>query len=240
MKAAKPKRAPRPALFVILMVFFTSTLPLQMAHADDALDLLEAVSERLSRQKSLEGEFRQRKQLPHFERPFESTGNFRLSRDKGLYWQVESPAPSVMEVHEGRVVLDGRTVQDHGVGKLMSQLMLGFMDGDLSGVTPYFDIDGELYDSPTRHGRDEGAEASAAGDSGWQLQLTPRGRLARVMTAVNLAGDRYLQHIEIAEAGGSTTFIEFQPQSAPRFPVPEEQSLNKDKTADDAGDAQAP
>lgn len=174
--------------FVTVIVLFAIHPALS---ADTDVELLDALTGRLDLQPALRGEFRQFKQLPFLDQPFVSTGTFQLSRSEGLIWQVLTPGPSLMEVRESKVTLDGHAVQDHGIGGLMSRLMLGLMDGDLAGVTRYFSLQGDATSTP------------------WQLTLTPRGRLSRALQAVQLSGDRYLQELVIVEVGDASTAIEF-------------------------------
>ncbi|MFV0477607.1 MAG: outer membrane lipoprotein carrier protein LolA [Parahaliea sp.] len=152
--------------------------------------LLTALTDRLTIQTVLNGHFRQSKQLPFLEQPFISEGNFQLSHSKGLHWQVHTPMSSLMVVIDGQVSIDHQTVRDHGIGQLISQLMLGFMDGNLSALLRFFEISGNLQSSP------------------WHLELTPKGRLAQAMQHIQLTGEQYLQQIRITETAGASTIIE--------------------------------
>lgn len=189
-------------LFRVVALALSLWLPAagQGAEAETSA-LLDELSGRLHTRQSLAGEFRQSKHLPFLEQPFVSEGDFTLDPERGLNWQVREPMPSLMQVRGSRVTLDGRAVRDHGMGQLISRIMLGFMHGDLSGLETYFAVRGDLEPTP------------------WKLQLQPRGRLGEAVDRIELRGDTYLQRIEIIEREGTATAIEFSHVRPARAPA---------------------
>jgi hypothetical protein len=162
------------------------------AVAESTPQLLEELSQRLVVGSGLQGSFQQEKHLAFLKKPFTSSGEFSLDRSAGLRWQVIEPLESVMLVQGSHVVLDGRPVKDHGVGKLMAMIMLGLMEGQLTGVSKYFEITGVLS------------------EENWKLSLTPlSSRLQTVLGHIDLRGDDYLREIEIYESGDNRTVILF-------------------------------
>jgi hypothetical protein len=162
------------------------------AVAESTPQLLEELSQRLVVGSGLQGSFQQEKHLAFLKKPFTSSGEFSLDRSAGLRWQVIEPLESVMLVQGSHVVLDGRPVKDHGVGKLMAMIMLGLMEGQLTGVSKHFEITGVLS------------------EENWKLSLTPlSSRLQTVLGHIDLRGDDYLREIEIYESGDNRTVILF-------------------------------
>ncbi|MBT4520703.1 MAG: outer membrane lipoprotein carrier protein LolA, partial [Halieaceae bacterium] len=143
-------------LWLVSIVLLCRALPLL---ADTGL--LLSVSGRLTTGQQLQGRFDQQKSLPFLALPLNSSGDFSLDSDRGLYWRVLKPVKSEMTVDASGVQLDGHYVRDHGAGDLIASLMRAFMTGDLSGVQRTFAVSGE-------HGDEE-----------WRLILKPRGAVLR-------------------------------------------------------------
>lgn len=153
---------------------------------------LAQIAQQLQVHEQLRGDFEQRKQLHFMNAPLLSYGNFSLDDSLGLNWTVTRPVRSHMQVHNGRVTLDGKPVRDRGVGQFMAQIMQAFMSGDLQRVE-----------------KDFSAQVSTAPD-GWHLQLLPRSPLLRaVIRHIDLQGRDVLQRIAIFEDNGNETYIVF-------------------------------
>ncbi len=152
--------------------------------------ILTQVAQRLVVATSLQGQFRQEKHLAFLHKPFVSVGEFSVDRSAGLRWQVLEPLASLMVVSGSEVLLDGKPVDDHGVGQLMGLIMFGLMEGRLDTVTEYFSITGDIS---TSH---------------WRLSLAPRSSWLRsALKHIELRGDSYLREIEIFERDDNRTVI---------------------------------
>ncbi|MBK6738489.1 MAG: outer membrane lipoprotein carrier protein LolA [Haliea sp.] len=162
------------------------------AIAEPSQNVLKELSQRLVGVSALHGTFQQEKHLAFLQKPFTSSGQFSLDRSTGLRWQVVSPLESVMLVQGQNVLLDGKPMRDHGVGKLMAMMMLDLMEGQLTSISKYFKVTGQLS---TRD---------------WHLSLEPiSSRLKSVMGHIDLRGDDYLREIVIYERGDNRTIILF-------------------------------
>lgn len=152
--------------------------------------LLEQVAQRLGVGTSLQGHFTQEKYLVFLQEPFVSSGKFSIDRSAGLRWQVLEPLASLMVVDGSKVLLDGKQVDDHGVGQLMGLIMFGLMENRLDAVSDYFAVSGEVS------------------ERGWRLSLLPSSaRLQSVLQHIELRGDEYLREIEIFERDDNRTVI---------------------------------
>ena len=79
--------------------------------------------------------------------------------------------------------------------RVINGLMFSLLNGEINGLTELFKIDG------------------TADAKGWQLSLTPKqSALAKLMTQVDLSGDKYVRSIRIDEANGDKTVIKFSAQ----------------------------
>lgn len=151
---------------------------------------MEKVAKRLVAGTSLQGHFAQEKHLAFLQKPFVSSGNFRIDRSAGLHWQVLDPLASLMVVDGTKVLLDGQPVADHGVGQLMGLIMFALMEDRLDTVADHFSITGEVSSRQ------------------WALSLQPLSRrLKSVLQHIELRGDEYLREIEIFERDGNRTMI---------------------------------
>lgn len=162
--------------------------------ADDTsgVQLLQAVSRRLTVGDGLQGTFRQEKHLAFLKQPFVSSGEFTLQRSTGLRWQVNKPLESLMLVQGSGVTLDGKSVKDHGIGQLMAIIMLGIMEGKLPGITQYFTVTGQSTEAV------------------WYLSLQPTSsRLQAALDHIELRGDDYLRELMVFERGDNHTVIQF-------------------------------
>jgi len=153
--------------------------------------VLEQVAQRLVVGTSLQGHFAQEKYLAFLQEPFVSSGKFSIERSTGLRWQVLEPLESLMVVDGSKVLLDGKLVDDQGVGQLMGLIMFGLMENRLDSVADYFAVSGEVSERE------------------WRLSLLPRSaRLKSVLQHIELSGDEYLRKIEIFERDDNRTVIE--------------------------------
>lgn len=163
--------------------------------------LLESVADRLTMNSQLAGEFVQAKQLEFMDSPLASRGEFSLAVDQGLTWRVTEPIASTMTVRGSRVTLDGREMNDRGIGQLLGMIMQGFMAGDLSALEKNFDVSG------------------VASAEEWHLVLVPRSKILRsALARLELTGERFLRRIDIIENNETQTRIEFSGVQAGELP----------------------
>lgn len=169
-----------------------------------AADLTANVRERLLRPAVLRGEFEQSKQVAGFKKPLLSKGNFLVARDQGVLWRTREPFASVLKLTRDEIVAtqDGQiafrlTASKEPTVRVINGLLFSLLNGDVNGLAEHFLINGEV------HGKE------------WQLILTPKqAALAKIMRKIALNGDSYVRHIDIAEANGDQTVINFSSQNS--------------------------
>lgn len=169
-----------------------------------ATDLTSGVRERLLQPAVLRGEFEQSKQVAGFKKPLLSKGSFLVARERGVLWRTREPFASVLKLTRDEIVAtqDGQVAFRLNASKepsvrVINGLLFALLNGDVNGLAEHFQISGEV------HGKD------------WQLSLTPKqAALAKIMRKIALNGDSYVRHIDIAEANGDQTTINFSAQSA--------------------------
>ena len=186
------------------MRFLAILLALLFNSAQAAPDLAQAVRERLVQTPVLRGEFEQQKQVQGFAKPLISRGSFVVARERGVLWLTKTPFASQLRLtrdeikatQNGAVAFRLDASKEPSV-RVINGLMFALLNGDIGSLSELFKIEGS-------------AEGKA-----WQLHLTPRAStLAKLMTSIDLGGDRLVRGITILEASGDKTVIRFSAQSS--------------------------
>ena len=183
--------------------------------ADPSAALAREVRARLAQEPVLRGSFEQRKQVKGFRNPVLATGEFVISRQKGVLWRTREPFASTLVVMRDRVLArqaDGQarslSARDEpGVG-MVGETLFGILAADVSVLSQRFRLDGEL-----------------AGDSRWRLVLVPReAAVARWLARLELDGDRFLRNMRLFEGAGDQTHIRLAGHAPDAVLTPEEES----------------
>lgn len=183
-----------------LLLCFMS-LPV-LAGAAPAAMTLEQISTRMAKPAVLRGQFEQAKTVQGFRNPLRSSGTFVVARDHGVIWQTEKPFASELVVTADQIrsrQADGsqRVEVDAGQQPAMrsiNEVMFSLISGDMKSLARVFKVEPVATEGP-----------------GWQLRLTPRSRmLERAFTELQLHGGRHVQQVEIVEASGDRTRIQFK------------------------------
>jgi outer membrane lipoprotein-sorting protein len=147
----------------------------------------------------IQAEFFQTKTLRALKRPLRTSGRLVFVRGQGVLWQIDKPyrasylieAESVLEISA-----DGtrriRPAREVPALAQTGQVFQAIFQGDTRALEAYFEI------------------RSQTGSSQWQVDLTAKPMLARFLKSISAHGGRFLDAIEIEEAGGDTTRIEFR------------------------------
>jgi len=113
-------------LFITLCFFILQVVPTSRAAEQDVLRL-----------QSIQADFVQEKHLKILVRPLVSTGTFSFQAPQSLRWEYQTPVPSILLLHGGRVQKfierDGRLVEDKGMGLDSMQVILGQISSWLDG-----------------------------------------------------------------------------------------------------------
>ncbi|MBH9551601.1 LolA family protein [Inhella gelatinilytica] len=172
-------------------------------------DTLSDIGKRLHQPALARGRFEQERWVSGFAKPIKSTGDYLLLRGKGLIWRTLTPFASQLALT--REAIRGDAVQLEASKepsvRVVTQLMLALLDGDLVALGAQFHTQAELV-----------------GDKGWRAQLQPRhASLAKLFQRIELDGDRQLRRIQLLETQGDRSLIRLDDQArAPAAPSPEE------------------
>lgn len=183
-----------PVLLVLLM-----TGALWQATPAFGKDLLAEVSGRLSDAPAIRGKFEQTRRIAGFSQPLVSHGDFLLVRERGVAWHTRQPVasslllgPDFLEVRGADGKVQQRVQADSQPGmRAMLETVLAVLRADAKTLSQRFRVSGAVR-----------------GAQGWRLQLTPvEPALARLYSAIELEGDRFVRHVTLREASGDGTTI---------------------------------
>ena len=97
----------------------------------------QAAEQDAPRLQSIQAGFIQEKHLKILVRPLVSTGTFAFQAPQSLRWEYQTPVPSILLLHGGKVrkfiARDGRLVEDQGMGLDSMQVVLGQISSWLDG-----------------------------------------------------------------------------------------------------------
>ena len=175
-----------------------SLLFLTITPAAHAFDLTE-LGAQLAKPTVVRGPFIQEKHLRALPKPLTSQGEFVLSRDAGLLWQLRSPLTQDYRIDANgiaRSTPQGWQLQPgQDVAAQQSRLFLAVLKGDHSGLARDFDL--KLTGEP----------------SAWQLELTPHSLLLKqIFSSIRIDGGALVERIELHETQGDRTLMRM-PQS---------------------------
>lgn len=174
------------------------------AQASD--DVVAAVKAQLEQPNVLRGNFEQSKQIEGFSKPLLSSGDFIVSRERGVLWSTTKPFPSVLKLtrdeivaSQGDAVTFRLSADSEPSVRIINELMFSLLNGDVAALGKQFAISGTTTAKE------------------WALDLKPKqAAFAKLIRAIALKGDAHVGEIAIDEANGDKTQIRFSDQiSAP-------------------------
>jgi hypothetical protein len=180
------------ALMAALLCLLVSGL-----HAQDT-NLLKRVLDELATHARVRADFIQSRENPALAQPQVSKGQLVFVTGHGMLWQVTQPYRETLALTGARtarideqgklqVVRNG----DRGVAQV-TQMLQSMLSGQPDEALRQFDVQ---------------TQGNAAH---WTLRFIPRQeRMARVLRAIELSGDTFLQSIKVEMQSGEVTHIEF-------------------------------
>ncbi|HLD66500.1 MAG TPA: outer membrane lipoprotein carrier protein LolA [Pseudomonas sp.] len=160
---------------------------------------LDELGQQLAQAAVVRGPFIQEKHLRALPTPLTSRGEFVLSRDAGLLWQLRSPLTQDYRIDAqgiARRTAQGWQLQPgQDVAAQQSRLFLAVLRGDHSGLA-----------------RDFALHLSGSAEA-WQLTLTPHSLLLKqIFSSIRIEGGALVERIELHETQGDRSLMRM-PQS---------------------------
>ncbi|WP_130620043.1 LolA family protein [Dyella amyloliquefaciens] len=166
-------------------------------HAQET-DLLRQVLAELAAHPRVRADFTQSRENPALAQPQLSQGQLLFVSGNGMLWQVTQPYRETLALTGTRTA----RIDDHGHLQVVR-------NGDRGVAQVSQMLQSMLAGQPEEALRQFDVEARGS-TSQWSLRFTPRQqRMARVLSAIELSGNEFLQGIDVEMQGGERTQIRF-------------------------------
>jgi hypothetical protein len=164
-----------------------------LATAAQAFDL-DQLSAQLAKPAVVRGPLIQEKHLRALPKPLTSRGQFVLSGEQGLLWQLQSPLKQDYRINQNgiakRTTNGWQQQPGQDVAAQQSRLFLAVLKGDHTGLARDFQL-----------------ELSGTADD-WQLSLTPNSLLLKqIFSRIQIEGGALVKQIELSETQGDRTVL---------------------------------
>ncbi len=162
---------------------------------------LDQLSAQLAKPAVVRGPLIQEKHLRALPQPLTSRGQFVLSAEQGLLWQLQSPLQQDYRIDDSGIAkrsANGWQLQPgQDVAAQQSRLFLAVLKGDHSGLAQDFEL-----------------QLSGSSEA-WQLNLTPHSLLLKqIFERIQIDGGALVERIELLETQGDKTVLRL-PDSQP-------------------------
>lgn len=160
---------------------------------------LAQLGARLDQAGVIHADFAQTKTLQALKRPLKTSGRMVFARGQGVLWRIDKPYQASYALSADRVVEIGpdgqrkvRAARDVPALAQIGRVFQAIFQGDLASLESYFQV------------------AVGGSPEHWQVDLTPKPELARFLKSIKARGGEFLDSIEVREAQGDVTLIEFR------------------------------
>ncbi|WP_157509005.1 LolA family protein [Ferrimonas futtsuensis] len=167
-------------------------IPLLLALAGGAQALeLSALQSLLDNNQPVRGQFTQSKTLAFLSRPMVSEGEYLMAPGMGLIWDQVTPWPQEMILSQGKLTMDGESVEMQAGP--FAPVIAALMQGQLDTLREHFTLTGE------------GSLES------WRLQLVPKAEpMTRLFSTIEIRGEqRQILGLTLTDTAAQPTEIGF-------------------------------
>lgn len=170
------------------------------------------LTQQLASAEVVRGEFVQEKHLRSLAMPLTSRGQFVLSKQFGLLWQVQQPFAQSYRINGQGVALltenGWQSQSGQSVAARQSQLFLSVLQGDQSALEADFNL--ELQGNAEQ----------------WTLQLLPKALfLQQIFKVIEISGGALVEQIELHESQGDRTLMRMLNSQADQQLLDDEQHV---------------
>ena len=169
-----------------------------LASSVSAEDLFDQLAAQIQPVPVLRGDFTQERNLAGFSKPLRSSGQFVAARDHGVLWRTLQPFPSLLIITPEaiRERVDGQAsfaldATAEPALRQINQILLALLQGELSALREHFVASGRVD------------------AQGFDVRLTPQGKVADMLGSVVVAGHHQIERVQISERSGDSSVIEF-------------------------------
>ncbi|SFE17850.1 Outer membrane lipoprotein-sorting protein [Phytobacter palmae] len=159
---------------------------------------LDELQQRFTEQPVIRAHFAQTRVIKDLPQPLRSQGEMLIARDKGLLWDQKAPFPMMLMLDDSRMVqvvnnqpAQVVTAENNPQMFQFNHLLRALFQADRHVLEQNFRI--EFHDK---------------GEERWTLSLTPvTTPLDKIFTSIDLAGQTYLESIQLNDKQGDRTDI---------------------------------
>lgn len=144
---------------------------------------------------TIQGQFVQQRYLKSLPKPLQTTGQFALQKQTGLFWHVQKPLDVQLRVRpNGIAQWDKKTWRNSSQSGQAAQvkLFMAVLGGNTQELSKQFDLDvsGSLKQ--------------------WTLTLRPKTNIMKqVFQNITIQGDQVVRQVELREKQGDRTVMKF-------------------------------
>lgn len=149
----------------------------------------------LQQPNTIQGQFVQQRYLKSLPKPLQTTGQFALQKQTGLFWHVQKPLDVQLRVRpNGIAQWDKKTWRNSSQSGQAAQvkLFMAVLGGNTQELSKQFDLDvsGSLKQ--------------------WTLTLRPKTTIMKqVFQNITIQGDQVVRQVELREKQGDRTVMKF-------------------------------
>ena len=181
-------------LFILVQSAFLLMIEIQLVYADQTTDKLARILSTVNVDDPFIGLFDQERHIKLADITLVSYGEFQWGSATGITYITQSPVKSRIEINSSGTMLDGRPLQDRGLGKFILLVINSILTNNTNDIMNQFAI----------------ANLDIK-DVDWFVHLEPRKMLIRsVISSIEIKGNTNLHSIVIYEQNGDFTRITYK------------------------------
>jgi hypothetical protein len=186
-------------------------------------ELLDELAAQAAAYPLVRAEFVQTKRMAAMKRPLLTRGRLTFLRGRGVLWQIEQPYRVTYVLGESRIVEIGedgarraREARDMPGLAQVGRIFQAMLGANTEALREHFEL--AARGEEKREGEKDARR--------WTLELKPRqAPLAQFLDGLRLSGARFVEEIQIDEAGGDSTQILLRDSQGAETPTGDEARL---------------
>ena len=159
---------------------------------------LDELQQRFTGQPVVRAHFEQVRTIKDLPQPLRSQGEMLIARDSGLLWDQKAPFPMTLLLDDKRMIqtINGQPPQTITADNNPQMFQFNHL------LRALFQADRQVLEQNFR------VEFADTGEGRWTLRLTPKTTpLDKIFATIDLAGQRYLENIQLNDKQGDRTDI---------------------------------
>jgi hypothetical protein len=179
---------------LLLLTFFCSTT----VHTTETTTL-DHIGSQVEQYPVVHADFTQTKKMAALKRPLITTGNLVYLKEQGVLWQIDKPFRIGYLLSDEKII----EIAADGVRKERGQR-------DVPGLAQIGRVFHAMLGANTAVLHEYFEVSTEGAAKKWRITLKPRNpQIAKFLHSMQISGGRFVETVNVIEAGGDTTFIRF-------------------------------